>query len=272
MKNILITGSTRGLGLNHVYYLSNQGFNIALVDLSDTACNVYGEVSSLKELLDSLNSSGSDNKFYKCDLTDFSATKKVFKMIFKDFGKIHGCVFNAGGDVAGSSEKADGKKPKNNNLDISIKDNKIIMDRNYLTCFNSVKAVVPLLKKQKFGSIVTTSSMNANQGIDSEISYSIAKTAVAQLTRATAVSLRDFNINVNSIAPGGTLTGRFLATIKDRSKKDREKIFSKTDSKLLKPATPDDISGVVSFLLSSQAAYVSGQIIRIDGAQSPFPI
>ena len=90
MKNILITGSTRGLGLNHVYYLSNQGFNIALVDLSDTACNVYGEVSSLKELLDSLNSSGSDNKFYKCDLTDFSAKKKVFKMIFKDFGKYMG--------------------------------------------------------------------------------------------------------------------------------------------------------------------------------------
>jgi len=105
MKNILITGSTRGLGLNHVYYLSNQGFNIALVDLSDTACNVYGEVSSLKELLDSLNSSGGDNRFYKCDLTDFSATEKVFKKIFKDFGEIHGCVFNAGGDVAGSSKK-----------------------------------------------------------------------------------------------------------------------------------------------------------------------
>jgi 3-oxoacyl-[acyl-carrier protein] reductase len=114
--------------------------------------------------------------------------------------------------------------------------------------------------------------MNANQGIDSEISYSVAKTAVAQLTRATAVSLRGFNINVNSIAPGGTLTGRFLATIKDRSKKDREKIFSEADSRLLKPATPDDISGVVSFLLSSKAAYVSGQVIRIDGGQSPFPI
>ena len=79
MKNILITGSTRGLGLNHVYYLSNLGFNIALVDLSETACNVYGEVSSVKELLDSLNSSGSDNKFYKCDLTNFSATQLLFK-------------------------------------------------------------------------------------------------------------------------------------------------------------------------------------------------
>lgn len=272
MKNILITGSTRGLGLNHVSYLSKEGHNIALVDLSESACNVYGEISSVKTLLDNLNLNGTSNKFYKCDLTDFKATEKIFKKIFKDFKQIHGVVFNAGGDVAGNSKKADGKKPKNNNLDISIKDHEIIMDRNFLTCFNSIKAITPLLKKQKFGSVVTTSSMNANQGIDSEISYSIAKTAVAQLTRSAAVSLRDFNINVNSIAPGGTLTGRFLATVKDRTKQDQDKIFSKSQSKLLKPATPDDISGVVSFLLSSKAAYISGQVIRIDGAQSPYPI
>lgn len=272
MRSILITGSTRGLGLNHVYYLSKEGYNIALVDLSESACNVYGEVSSIKKLLEELNSTGTKNAFYKCDLTDYKATKMTFNKIFKDFKELHGCVFNAGGDVAGNSKKADGGKPKNNNLDISIKDNEIIMDRNYLTCFNSIKAITPLLKKQKYGSIVTTSSMNANQGIDSEISYSIAKTAVAQLTRAAAVSLRNFNVTVNSIAPGGTLTGRFLATVKDRSKQDQDKIFSKSVSKLLKPATPNDISGVVSFLLSSKAAYVSGQIIRIDGAQSPYPI
>ena len=95
------------------------------------------------------------------------------------------------------------------------------MDRNYLTCFNSVQAASPLLKKQKFGTIVPTSSMTANQGSDIEVSYSVAKTAVAQLTRSAAVSLRDYNITVNSIAPGGTLTGRFLATVKQRSKKDR---------------------------------------------------
>ena len=128
------------------------------------------------------------------------------------------------------------------------------------------------MRKQRFGSIVTTSSMTANQGVEIEISYSVAKTAIAQLTRSTALSLRKYGVNVNSIAPGGTLTGRFLSTVKDRSKKDREKIFSKSSSKLLKPADMDDISSVVSFLLSEKASYISGQVIRIDGAQSPYPI
>ena len=146
------------------------------------------------------------------------------------------------------------------------------MDRNYLTCFNSFKASIPFLKKQKFGSIVTTSSMTANQGVEKEISYAVAKSAVAELTRSAALVMREYNVNINSIAPGGTLTGRFESTIKSRSKKDLEKIFSKSESPLLRPAKMDQISSVVSFLLSEKASYISGQIIRIDGAQSPYPI
>lgn len=271
MKNLIITGSTRGLGLNHARYLSREKYNIALVDLSENACDVYGEVSSIDELLKSLHKE-TKNKFYRCDLTDAEETKKTFEKIFDDFGEVHGCVLNAGGDVVGTSKKADGKKPENNDLTISDDDNRVIMDRNYLTCFNSMKAAYPYFKEQGYGSIVTTSSTNANQGMDSEISYSIAKTAIIQLTRSAAVALRNYNVTVNSIAPSGTLTGRFIATANQRGAKDREKIFSKSASSLLNPAEPDDISGVVSFLLSDKAAYISGQIIRIDGGQSPFPI
>ena len=229
-------------------------------------------MTSVKKLISKLNKNRTKNIFYKCDLTDYKETNKVFKNIFKDFNQIHGCVFNAGGDVSGKSQKADGSKPKLNDLRISPLDNEIIMNRNYLTCFNSIKAVTPFMKKQKFGSIITTSSMTANQGVELEISYSVAKSAVAQLTRSTALSLRKHGVNVNSIAPGGTKTGRFLSTVKDRSKKDRENIFSRSSSKLLKPAEMDDISSVVSFLLSKKASYISGQVIRIDGAQSPYPI
>ena len=272
MKNLIITGATRGLGLNHALYLSKEGYNLASIDISEGASNVYGEMSSVKRLISKLNKNNTRNIFYQCDLTDFKGTKKVFSQIFADYKNIHGCVFNAGGDVSGKSNRADGSKPKLNDLRISAEDNKVIMERNYLTCFNSIKAIAPYMKKQRFGSIVTTSSMTANQGVEIEISYSVAKTAVAQLTRSTALTLRKYGVNVNSIAPGGTLTGRFLSTVKDRSKKDREKIFSKSSSKLLKPADMNDISSVVSFLLSEKSSYVSGQVIRIDGAQSPYPI
>ena len=150
MKNIIITGATRGLGLNHVLYLSKEKYNLAIIDISEEASNVYGEMTSVQKLISRLNKNKTKNIFYKCDLTDYKETNKVFRNIFKDFKKIHGCIFNAGGDVSGKSEKADGSKPKLNDLRISPLDNEIIMNRNYLTCFNSIKAVTPFMKKQKF--------------------------------------------------------------------------------------------------------------------------
>ena len=77
-KNIIITGGTRGLGLSHAFHLSNKGYNLALVDISRKACQVYGEIKNVNDLLLKLSSNGTKNKFYECDLTKFTSTKNVF--------------------------------------------------------------------------------------------------------------------------------------------------------------------------------------------------
>ena len=271
-KNIIITGATRGMGLSHASYLAEKGYNIALVDISDQAFSVYNEVVSIESLISKLSANGTNHKFYQCDLTDFSKTKALFGEILDDFTSIYGAVLNAGGDSIGSDSKASGGKPKKNNIDISIEDHDSVFKRNYITCFNSIKAIIPYFKEAKRGKIVTTSSVSANTGVESETAYSIAKTAIIQLTRSVAVELRPFQINVNCIAPSGTTTGRFLSTINERGKADREKILSGHESMLMKPAEPKQISSVVDFLLSPESAYISGQVIRIDGGQFTTPI
>ena len=97
--NIVITGGTRGIGLNHAKYLAAQGHNFALIDISENACDVYGELSSVDKLLDQLSKNNPKNRFYKCDLTNYSDTIKIFNNIVSDYNKIDGCVFNVGGDV-----------------------------------------------------------------------------------------------------------------------------------------------------------------------------
>ena len=126
--------------------------------------------------------------------------------------------------------------------------------------------------KNEYGKIVATSSISANYGVVQETAYSIAKAAVVQLTKSVAAEMRPFGVNVNCIAPGATLTGRFKATLENRSKEDREKITNKGKSILIAPALPEYISSLVHFLLSDESKYVSGQVIRVDGGQFTSPI
>ena len=128
--NLIITGATRGLGLSHAMYFSKKGFNIALVDISEDACKVYKEVDDLNHLIEMLSKNNSKIKFYKCDLTNFSLTEKIFENIFNDFTKISAGVFTAGGDIAGNDKKAAGGKAKINNFEIAETDHDIIFNRN----------------------------------------------------------------------------------------------------------------------------------------------
>ena len=260
-KNVILTGGSRGLGLSHALYLSKKGYNLAIIDLSKEACNVYGEIDNIDDLLARLSSNGTKNEFYECDLTDFN-----------DFSLIHGSVFTAGGDITGNDNSAAGSKSNQNNFQINEKDHDSVFNRNYKTTLNSIKSIIEHYKVNKSGKIVTTSSISSNYGVIQETAYSIAKAAVSQLTRSVAAEMRSYGINVNCIAPGATLTGRFKATIKNRSIEDQEKILSEEKSILLNPAEPEYISSVVEFLLSDESKYISGQIIRVDGGQITSPI
>ena len=272
IKHVVITGGTRGLGLSHVMFLAQHGYDVSIIDISQSACQVYGELNSVDALLAQLQSYGVKAHFFACDLTDLDSLNTCIARIIDEAGDIDAIVANVGGDVVGRDQRASGAKASNNSIEISSEQHNEVFDRNYLTCFNTIKAIVPYFKQRKKGKIVTTTSISAGYGVPQETAYAVAKSAVLHLTRCVATELRPYGINVNCIAPGATLTGRFNATLSQRSEVDRQKITATTGSFLEKPAQPESISSVVEFLLSSASDYISGQVIRIDGGQFTSPI
>jgi 3-oxoacyl-[acyl-carrier protein] reductase len=269
-KNILITGGSRGLGLEYAMYLSKKGYNIGLTDISKEACTIYGESSSIESIINNLNKNNAKAWFWPADLTNQEETNLMVNEFISKFGIINGLITNAGGDIAGRGKNAEGGKAINNSFFIDKTEHENIFDRNYYTCFNTLKAVIPYMKKQGFGKVITVSSVNAVFGVEKETAYSVSKAGVLQLTRSLAKELRKDGINVNCIMPGPVKTGRFMSTLQGRNKHDLEKINS--TSKLDRVANPDDISPVVEFLFSDASDFISGELIRVDGGLFPQPM
>tara|TARA_Y100000816_G_C26097868_1_gene581298 strand:- start:1305 stop:2123 length:819 start_codon:yes stop_codon:yes gene_type:complete len=270
VKNILITGGTRGLGLEYAKYLSSKGYNIGLTDISEKACTIYGESKSLEFVLNGIRKNKVEAYFWAADLTKKEETERMVERFISKFGVIDGVITNAGGDIAGQGKNAEGGKADNNSFNIDKLEHENIFDRNYYTCFNTLKAIIPYMKNQGFGKVVTVSSVNAVFGVEKETAYSVAKAGVLQLTRSLAKELRKDGINVNCIMPGPVKTGRFMSTLKGRNKHDLEKINS--TSKLDRVASPEDIAPVVEFLFSDASDFISGELIRVDGGLFPQPM
>ena len=270
MRNILITGGTRGLGLEYARHLSNKAYNIGLTDISENACKVYKEVNSIEEILSELEANGSKTWCEFADLTNSKEAEQVVKNFVDYYGKIDGVITSAGGDISGNDSDASGGKAENNSFFISFSEHENIFQRNYYTCLNTLRAVVPYMQEQKSGKIVTVSSVNAAFGVEKETTYSVAKSSILQLTRSLAKELRKDGINVNCIMPGPTKTGRFLSTLKGRNPHDLKGIES--TAKLDRVALPKDISPVVEFLLSESSDFISGEVIRVDGGLFPQPV
>jgi len=270
IKNVLITGGTRGLGLEYAKYLAAEGYNIGLSDISANACRVYHEAVSVNQILADLRGYGVDAWFKAADLTDPQQAVKLVDDFVDYFGAIHAVITNAGGDISGSDLDAAGGKAENNSFFIAYDDYRNIFKRNYDTCLNTLRAVTPKLTSQGFGKIITVSSINAAFGVEKETTYSTAKAAVLQLTRSLAKEVRKDGVNVNCIMPGPVKTGRFMSTLKGRNPHDLE--FLEAKSRLERVAEPSDISPVVGFLLSKASDFISGEVIKIDGALFNQPI
>lgn len=270
VKNVLITGGTRGLGLEYARFLASKGYNICLTDISKKACSVYSEIKSVDNILKELKSYGIKVFFESADLTDIYQTENMISYFIDKFENIDAVITNAGGDISGEDDAASGGKVKNNSFLVEYNEFNNIFNRNFFTCYNTLRSIVPHLKKLGYGKIITVSSINAAFGVTSETTYSVAKSAILQMTRSLAKELQSHGINVNCIMPGPVETGRFMSTLKGRNSHDLKNIKGK--SRLERIAKPEDISPVVEFLISPASDFVSGQVIKIDGGLFNQPI
>ena len=140
-----------------------------------------------------------------------------------------------------------------------------VLDRNLMTCILVCREVTPEMMERRAGRIVNFGSIAGLHGIRESVIYATAKAAVHEYTRCLAVMLRPYNVTVNAVAPGDIVTSRFAAS----RQTDPNRFVEETT--LEGYGRPIEVARTVEFLVSEGGAYISGQIIRIDGGTQCWP-
>src|SRR3954471_11640529 len=256
----LVTGSGRGLGRMIAETLLKGGAHVALHDINEEAPAAFGESPSLTALAGELTARGTGKVMAVTgDISREGDVAALVKKVEETLGPISILVNCAGGDIAAKG----GKPNPNDALNISLEDAQAVMNRNFIGTMLTCRAVVPGMMQRQKGAVINFGSLNGHVGVSPEVVYGCAKAAILHYTRCLALEMRPHGVRVNAVSPGPTTTARFLAT--------RTTDSSMIDNvSLERYAKPAEIANAVAFLASDAAAFVNGQVLRVDGGMTLF--
>ena len=261
-KVALVTGAGRGLGRAFAERLASLGADVALHGMREHGPAEYGEGTTLTAVAEAVQSAhGVRTMRVLGDLTKGGDIDRVVEETSRALGPIDILVHNAGGDIAA----AGGKPDPNDAVNISEEDVRAVLDRNLLSTILTCQAVARGMMQRRRGRIVSIGSVAAFKGRTNGSIYAVAKAGVTHFTRCLADQLRPFDITVNCIAPGDTRTGRFLGT----RTVDQDRLVEA--GTLDRIATVDEVSRVVEVFAGPLGAFVSGQVLRVDGGGQCWP-
>ncbi|HZX74497.1 MAG TPA: 3-oxoacyl-[acyl-carrier-protein] reductase [Cyclobacteriaceae bacterium] len=238
-KNTLITGASKGIGRAIAIRYAEEGANVAFTYLSS--------VEQGQALEAELISKGVKAKGYRSDASDFAQADKLINDVVADFGSLDILVNNAGITqdtlLLRMTEEMWDK----------------VIDTNLKSCFNTVKAVAKPMMKQKVGSIINMTSVVGLKGNAGQANYAASKAGIIGFTKSIALELGSRNIRSNAVAPG------FIET-EMTDKLDPKTVQSWRDAIPMKRGgKPEDVAQVCVFLGSDMSAYITGQVIQVDG-------
>ncbi len=241
-KCAVITGASRGIGREIALKYAKEGANIVL-----NYRNSETEALKLKEELDKL---GSDTLIIKANVSNFEEAEKLIKEAKETFGRVDILVNNAG--------------ITKDNLIMRMKEEDFdsVIDVNLKGAFNCLKAVTPIMVRQKSGKIINMSSVVGVIGNAGQVNYCASKAGLIGMTKSLAREIGGKNINVNAIAPGFIDTDMTKVLSEDQKKN----IMSQVPLKRLGQA--EDIANLALFLASNQSDYITGQVIHVDGGMA----
>ena len=237
-KVAFVTGATRGIGRAIALELGKQGATVIGTATSEDGA---GKISAY------LAEAGIKGKGVMLDVTDTARTDGVLADAAKEFGVITILVNNAG--------------ITRDNLAMRMGDDEwdAVIDTNLKAVFRLTRAVMRGMMKARFGRVVNITSVVGYSGNPGQANYCAAKAGVAGLTRSLARELGSRNITVNCVAPG------FIATDMTHALSEEQRQAMLAAIPLGRAGTPEDIAGVVGFLASPAASYVTGTTVHVNG-------
>ena len=238
-KTAVITGGSRGIGLAIAKKLAESGANIAVLYVGD---ETEGKAAKAE-----LEQYGTKVEQYFCDVSDFEKSKAVCEQVIAEFGKVDILINNAG--------------ITRDKLVLNMDENDFdaVINVNLKGTFNMIKHFYKHFMKNRGGRIVSTSSIVGLIGNAGQANYSASKAGIIGLTKSVARELAGRNVTVNAVAPG------YIGTDMTNVLPDKVKETMKAQIPAKRIGTPEDVANVVAFLCSDEAAYVTGEVIRVDG-------
>lgn len=261
-KVALVTGAGGGLGRAFAEKLAALGADVAIHGMRENGPAEYGEGTTLTAVAVEIGREfGVRSQRVLGDLTKGEDIARVIAETEAALGPIDILVHNAGGDIAAGG----GKPDPNDAVNIKEADVRAVLERNLLSTILTCQAVARGMMERRRGRIVTLGSVAAFKGRTQGSNYAVSKAGVTHYTRCLADQLRPYDVAVNCIAPGDTRTGRFLGT---RAVDPDRMVETGTLDRI---ATVDEVARVVEFFAGPMGAFVSGQVLRIDGGGQCWP-
>jgi len=235
----IVTGGSRGIGRAICDRLAADGFRTVVVSTKpEVAQKVAGELRESHDV---------ETDAFGLDIGDFEQVDEMMSTVIDRHGRVDALINNAGVTRDGLLLRM---KPEDWDAVIRV---------NLYGAYNTIRLAARQMLRQKQGAIVNISSVVGLTGNSGQANYAASKAGMLGLTKSVAKELAPKGIRVNAVAPG------YVSTDMTDSLSDDVKEDLKTRIPAGRLGTPDDIAGVVSFLCSGDARYVTGQVLAVDG-------
>lgn len=241
-KTAVVTGGSRGLGRAVCLELARGGANVAFC--------YAGNEAAAQETARDIEALGAKALAVRCDVSDAAQVDALAKAAVEAFGRIDILVNNAG------------ITRDNLLMRMSEADFDAVIDANLKGTFLCMKAVSRLMLKQRYGRIVNLSSVVGLRGNAGQVNYAASKAGVIGMTKSLARELASRGVTVNAVAPG------FIETDMTAALPEAARAAAQGSIPMNRLGAPEDVARAVAFLAGDDAAYITGQVLAVDGGMA----